>query len=62
MGGIAAPDPHYFWKLDTDPDKSEKLDPDLHFRQNSEALWAQIEPWTFTKVASMLKLEPWRVY
>jgi hypothetical protein len=35
----AHPDPHYFWKLDPDPDlhKSEKLDPDLHFNRNTEA-------------------------
>ncbi len=34
-------DLHYFWKLDLDPPKSEKLDPDTYQIKNSEALKAQ---------------------
>ncbi len=26
-GGVTDPDPHYFWKLDRNAHKSEKLDP-----------------------------------
>jgi hypothetical protein len=31
---------HYFGKLDPDPHKSEKLNPNLHESKNSEALEA----------------------